>query len=450
MTFFAAAPFAIFATVESARRPQSAAQSGGTGVGVFSPTSVCDVENRMVVVNPASQVNPQPIVSYAYAPDNKRVARRSAAVDEVVFWSVTGQRIATYSLSVTAKPGTLVAVQSLCEYYFGGKLLMNASGFVHADRLGSVGKYLPFGEERPSATPNGTEKFATYFRDSDTGLDYAVNRYESPGEGRFLSPDPYMASGGPKEPGSWNRYAYTVGDPVNFRNPQGLDRIETEFLFDQKLACQSQIDGEGVQTYLGCVALLTGAVQQFQQQSRANFLSQFGECNRTGTVTEEANLDFVAGFYTDAKALSQHTNLPVAWILAWAAQESGGSSGGWGLNSAALQNNNYFGLTRGNNWSPQIPCTSSSARGYACFLGFGDSVSAALYSTRTDPKSGLQWTVATVMGLGLFVDASVTQIFQTIADLGQDPEQSNYGSRIAATVDSVTRVLDCFKKTGIL
>jgi RHS repeat-associated protein len=140
----------------------------------------------------------------------------------VVFWSVTGQRIATYSLSVTAKPGTLVAVQSSCEYYFGGRLLQNAGGFVHADRLGSVGKYLPFGEDRSGANPgNGTEKFATYFRDSDTGLDYAVNRYESPGQGRFLTPDPYMASGGPSDPGSWNRYAYVGGDPINSHDPSG-------------------------------------------------------------------------------------------------------------------------------------------------------------------------------------------------------------------------------------
>jgi hypothetical protein len=40
--------------------------------------------------------------------------------------------------------------------------------------------------------------------------------------GRFLSPDPYTASGGPADPGSWNRYAYTRGDPVNRYDPTGL------------------------------------------------------------------------------------------------------------------------------------------------------------------------------------------------------------------------------------
>ena len=56
---------------------------------------------------------------------------------------------------------------------------------------GSVGKYFPFGQERPSATTDGKEKFATYFRDSETGLDYADQRYERPGMGRFMTPDSY-------------------------------------------------------------------------------------------------------------------------------------------------------------------------------------------------------------------------------------------------------------------
>jgi hypothetical protein len=38
-----------------------------------------------------------------------------------------------------------------------------------------------------------------------------------------MTPDPYMASGGPKDPGSWNRYAYGSADPVNNNDPSGLD-----------------------------------------------------------------------------------------------------------------------------------------------------------------------------------------------------------------------------------
>ncbi len=40
--------------------------------------------------------------------------------------------------------------------------------------------------------------------------------------GRFNTPDPSRNSVHPGNPGSWNRYAYTVGDPVNRNDPRGL------------------------------------------------------------------------------------------------------------------------------------------------------------------------------------------------------------------------------------
>jgi RHS repeat-associated protein len=99
---------------------------------------------------------------------------------------------------------------------------------VTPDRLGSIGKYFPYGQERPSATTDGKEKFATYFRDSETGLDYADQRYHQPGMGRFMTADASPSSGA-AEPGSWNRYAYTRGDPVNRGDPAGLDDCGADF-----------------------------------------------------------------------------------------------------------------------------------------------------------------------------------------------------------------------------
>lgn len=49
-----------------------------------------------------------------------------------------------------------------------------------------------------------------------------MNRYYSNAYGRFMTPDPYQASGGPTDPQSWNRYAYVNGDPVNTNDTVGL------------------------------------------------------------------------------------------------------------------------------------------------------------------------------------------------------------------------------------
>jgi len=198
-----------------------------------------DVENRIIATGAANGS-----YTYGYAPGNKRLWRANfhydsnfqqqmPTTDEITFWSPRGQKLATYQLGIqwttssadgTACVTSFYATQTATNYYFGGKRIKNAPGNVFSDRLGSIGKYYPYGTDR-SGTPSSGEKFTGYNQDSETGLDYAVNRYQQPGSGRFLTPDPYMASGGPGDPGSWNRYAYTRGDPVNRFDPRGLQDL---------------------------------------------------------------------------------------------------------------------------------------------------------------------------------------------------------------------------------
>jgi len=58
-------------------------------------------------------------------------------------------------------------------------------------------------------------------------------RYYNPTAGAFFSPDPGgIKTANPKDPSSWNRYAYVQGDPVNFTDRTGLNRDAAECPID--------------------------------------------------------------------------------------------------------------------------------------------------------------------------------------------------------------------------
>jgi len=166
---------------------------------------------------------------YAYASDNKRVWKKrqtgaSTYEENVYFYSVTGQRLGTYTL--TDSSGTLSVAYKSLNFYFAGKLIKEGTSWVAMDRLGSVRArydgaltifdHFPYGEEKPSTTTQDRNKFATYFRDH-TNLDYADQRYYMNTTSRFATPDPLDATAGT----SGNLATYALGDPVNLSDPTG-------------------------------------------------------------------------------------------------------------------------------------------------------------------------------------------------------------------------------------
>ncbi len=64
-------------------------------------------------------------------------------------------------------------------------------------------------------------KFTGHERDAESGLDHTLHRKYASNLGRWHSPDPVR--GEPSNPQSWNRYAYTAGNPVNRVDPSGSD-----------------------------------------------------------------------------------------------------------------------------------------------------------------------------------------------------------------------------------
>ena len=227
--------------------------ANGNTLGPYPMSQTYDVENR---VSSAGQYN-IPQVLYAYDGGNRRVWKgtyNSSGVmqtQEAYFYAPNGQKLGTYALVLTNPPGySNYATATDLNVFFGGKRVghgVNNAGTVvltatSQDRVGSYGSYYPYGEDKGTPLTNDQMKFATYTRDSATGLDYAMNRYYSSAWGRFGSPDPYMNSGGPGLPQSWNRYAYVIGDPMNLNDPQGTTFCFVDPSTGAVVSCYDSVD----------------------------------------------------------------------------------------------------------------------------------------------------------------------------------------------------------------
>jgi RHS repeat-associated protein len=62
-------------------------------------------------------------------------------------------------------------------------------------------------------------------RDAESGLDYFGARYYASSMGRFMSPDPLMASAKIWDPQTWNRYTYGRNNPLTMIDPTGMAEV---------------------------------------------------------------------------------------------------------------------------------------------------------------------------------------------------------------------------------
>jgi hypothetical protein len=150
--------------------------------GNIGSGNVWDIDNRLSVPSGLSAF----WNTYYYDAGNKRTSTQSQ--NEFTFW-FGNLKLATYRVTNDFYTQIFFTPKTT-SVYFGGKLVSKGTysaactcadkivlAPVGSERLGSIGKFYPYGQERPSATTNDTEKFTGYFRDQATGLDYADQRY---------------------------------------------------------------------------------------------------------------------------------------------------------------------------------------------------------------------------------------------------------------------------------
>ena len=158
----------------------------------------------------------------------------------------------------------------LKDYIYSGPRLLaseepDGTRHFHLDHLGTprlitdgsttAGRhvYYPFGEEITSPDQNAERmKFTGHERDvggagREDDLDYMYARYCSPETGRFLSVDPKRI-GKPVAGQSWNRYAYTEGNPLKYVDPDGEDgRVVMDFERDAYAVLEGRMTSQTFQ-----------------------------------------------------------------------------------------------------------------------------------------------------------------------------------------------------------
>jgi len=179
------------------------------------------------------------VASYQYDGDGERAVKNLQSGGTLYWPGPDGALLAESDLT-----GNLTA-----EYvYFGGQRIARTdytSGnatlkYYLTDHLGSTigvvdatfanvledSDYYPYGREIAVVSSDSNHyKFTGKERDAETGYDYFGARYDASSMGRFMVPDPLMASAKVWDPQTWNRYAYALNNPLKYVDPTGMKEV---------------------------------------------------------------------------------------------------------------------------------------------------------------------------------------------------------------------------------
>jgi RHS repeat-associated protein len=181
--------------------------------GGVTTTYTYDADGRRIKKSSGTTVT-----NYWYGPGGETLAETDAAGNFTNYIFFGGQRLARNVPQPSPNPPDI-------KYYITDHLHSTA---VFADKSGTVlddNDFYPWGGVVPgvgTTNSNNHYKFTGKERDSEAGLDYFGARYYGNWFGRFTSVDPSRVSMDKLNPQSWNRYSYTLNNPLRYVDHNGL------------------------------------------------------------------------------------------------------------------------------------------------------------------------------------------------------------------------------------
>ena len=173
---------------------------------------------------------------YGYDGDGRRMKKTVGSETTYYFYAmgVLVSEFTTQNTGATAAASTDRTRYQTSDRLGTAVLIMDAAGLVVENN-----RTMPYGEEwLPAVASANEQKFTSYQRDGESGLDYAVARFFASTTGTLRSPDkgPMI----PRLPATMNRYAYSLQDPINMTDPTG--NVAQQVI--RGLGCPSGIDYE--------------------------------------------------------------------------------------------------------------------------------------------------------------------------------------------------------------
>jgi len=191
--------------------------SGRTVSGAAS-TLTYNAENRLTGIAGANTA------SFIYDGDGNRVksvvgGATMVTIGDYFEWTGSASTVKSYYYA----GGARVAVRTgsslnwiLTDHLGSTSVVTDANGTLHSKQL-----YKPWGETRSTSGTLPTDYKYTGQRETVLGLyDYKARFYD-PALGRFIQADSIVPGAG--NPSAWDRYAYTLNNPVRYTDPSGHD-----------------------------------------------------------------------------------------------------------------------------------------------------------------------------------------------------------------------------------